>query len=77
MKKYLPKIETINCLDDVICDCCKQSCKGEFNFNYMTLSAEWFYGSLHDGENWEAHICDKCADDLKQKINFKIDHGKF
>jgi len=70
---------------DVLCDSCGESCRVELclplegedpkdvphNFEYMRLKSAWGYGSDHDCETWEAHVCQKCVDDKLGFINFK------
>lgn len=74
MKKTKKVNRSIDIVVDVICDCCGKSCKknisrdGDFNLEYMTLSAKWGYASTHDLESWEAHICNKCVDKKLAKI---------
>lgn len=64
--------------DEVICDCCGQSCKKkeyvvdnpdnpeygnvEKVFEYMSIEAHWGYYSNKDTEKWTAQICENCVD---------------
>jgi hypothetical protein len=57
---------------DIFCDICARSCKGELNFEYMKLEAHWGYDSNHDGEVWEAQVCERCViEQLSLVVNFK------
>jgi hypothetical protein len=73
---------------DIICDSCGQSCKvfdgivrnqtrldyGEksYEFESMSLKANWGFWSKHDCEEWTAHICEKCViEKLTPIINFQ------
>ena len=51
--KQLKQVEVVT---DVVCDVCNQSTQLEF----ATLSANWGYGSKHDGERYELQLCEKC-----------------
>ena len=51
--KQLKQVEVVT---DVLCDVCNQSTELE----YGTLSAQWGYGSMHDGERYELQLCEKC-----------------
>jgi hypothetical protein len=75
--KKVKKLETIT--TDVICDCCGKSCKvywgkkgKSFTFEFMTLSADWGYGSGKDMERYQAQICEKCVDKkLSPMVKFR------
>ena len=76
----IKEIKTIptEVITDIICDSCGESCCvmniGDAttpNFEYMTLKANWGYGSKKDLEKWEAHICEKCVDEKLSFIKFK------
>jgi hypothetical protein len=56
----------VDVLVDVTCDICGKPCRDEHGNepNFATLSATWGWGSHKDGEEWEAHICEKCCDAL-------------
>ncbi|MFW1828157.1 MULTISPECIES: hypothetical protein [unclassified Acinetobacter] len=51
--KLLQQVEVVT---DVLCDVCNQSIQLQFG----VLSANWGYGSKHDGERYELHLCEKC-----------------
>lgn len=59
MKVYSSKL--VESLSDVLCDVCGAStiiAGGGPEFG--TLSARWGYGSTHDGECYEVHLCEPC-----------------
>lgn len=46
---------------DVTCDVCGASTRaGEGGYQYGTLQAHWGYGTKHDGERYETHLCEHC-----------------
>lgn len=45
---------------DVRCDVCGESTMKAEEMNYATLAANWGYGSRHDGERFEVHLCEGC-----------------
>lgn len=46
---------------DIICDICGDSTKkAEQMLDYATLAANWGYGSSHDGERYQIHLCEEC-----------------
>ncbi|MBL0655700.1 hypothetical protein JD524_13870 [Aeromonas caviae] len=45
---------------DVRCDVCGESSKKAEQMNYATLSANWGYGSRHDGERYHVDLCESC-----------------
>jgi hypothetical protein len=46
---------------DVTCDACCQSTLVEgYGHQFGTLQAHWGYGSKHDGERYELHLCELC-----------------
>jgi len=46
---------------DITCDVCCQSTRVEgHGFQFGTLQAHWGYGSKHDGERYEVHLCEAC-----------------
>lgn len=60
---------------DILCDCCRKSCKtqsGEAyaDFEYMELKADWGFFSIKDGESWTAHLCEACVDEKLSFIKF-------
>lgn len=62
-------------VSDIVCDSCGKSCRGRYDYEYMTIYNHWAYGSKKDGEYWEAHICESCVDDKLGFIKFnKMDY---
>ena len=58
--KVTEKVE-VDAVTDVRCDVCltsTQSKNGRLEF--ATLQAHWGYGSQHDGERYEVHLCEDC-----------------
>lgn len=52
------EVETVT---DVICDICGETTRLETGANqYGTLKAHWGYGTAHDGERYELHLCEGC-----------------
>ena len=49
-------------VSDIRYDVCDESCSPAEGYDplYGTLSAKWGYGSRHDGENYELHLCESC-----------------
>ncbi|EPB3860635.1 TPA: hypothetical protein L5633_006235 [Pseudomonas aeruginosa] len=46
---------------DVTCDACCQSTSIEgYGQQFGVLQACWGYGSKHDGERYEVHLCEPC-----------------
>ena len=46
---------------DITCDACCQSTRVEgYGLQFGTLQAHWGYGSKHDGERYEVHLCEPC-----------------
>lgn len=46
---------------DIVCDVCGQSTRVDgFGLQFGTLQAHWGYGSKHDGERYEVHLCEMC-----------------
>lgn len=58
--KVTEKVE-VEAVTDVVCDVCLTTTRvaGE-NLEYATLQAQWGYGSQHDGERYEVHLCESC-----------------
>lgn len=58
--KITGKVE-IESVMEVVCDVCQLSTRvtsGELQF--ATLQAHWGYGTKHDGERYELHLCESC-----------------
>ena len=46
---------------DVTCDACGNSTKVKGGgLEFGILQAAWGYGSKHDGERYEVHLCESC-----------------
>ncbi|WP_122312570.1 hypothetical protein [Pseudomonas coronafaciens] len=46
---------------DVKCDVCDSSTAvSQAGWQFGTLLAHWGYGSTHDGERYEVHLCEGC-----------------
>ena len=46
---------------DILCDACGRSTKTDVGTNeYGTLSADFGYGSHHDGERYQVQLCEGC-----------------
>lgn len=77
----------IKVTSEIKCDICGESCKEYegivdndvrsdhdqkfYDFEYMTLKANWGYYSGKDTQTWEAQVCEKCVDEKLSFIKFK------
>ena len=54
--------QEVDVISDIRCDVCDESCSPVEGYDplYGTLSAKWGYGSTHDGEAYEVHLCESC-----------------
>ena len=53
--------EQVQSVSDVLCDVCGKSTRVEgYGLQFGTLRASWGYGSAHDGERYEIHLCESC-----------------
>lgn len=51
----------VEAVTDVICDVCGCSTRrAAGGYQYGTLQAHWGYGSEHDGQRFEVHLCEHC-----------------
>ncbi|SDM97288.1 hypothetical protein [Vreelandella arcis] len=58
--KVIEKVE-IDAVTDVVCDVCLSSTRvADEGLEFATLQAQWGYGSQHDGERYELHLCESC-----------------
>ncbi|MGM0857307.1 MAG: hypothetical protein ACQEW0_09485 [Pseudomonadota bacterium] len=58
--KIIEKVE-IDTVTDVKCDVCLCSTRVmEHGLEFATLQAHWGYGSEHDGDRYELHLCESC-----------------
>lgn len=57
-------------IDNVICDCCSNSCtdKATNLIESALFVAGWGYSSKRDGEKWECDLCEGCAVKIKEFI---------
>ncbi|MFI8607834.1 hypothetical protein ACIGFL_05750 [Pseudomonas sp. NPDC077649] len=54
-------LEPAESVSDVLCDVCRDSTRVEgYGLQFGTLSARWGFGSAHDGERYEIHLCEPC-----------------
>lgn len=53
--------QSVETVVDITCDVCLQSTSVEgYGQQFGTLQARWGYGSKHDGERYEVHLCELC-----------------
>ena len=54
--------KVVDVVEDVRCDVCGDSTsrEGEYLPQFGMLKADWGYGSRHDGERYELHLCEGC-----------------
>lgn len=58
--KVVGKVE-IDGVRDVVCDVCRLTTKvHNGGLQFATLQAHWGYGTKHDGERYEIHLCEGC-----------------
>lgn len=51
----------VEIVSDILCDVCLESTRVEdYGLQYAMLQARWGYGSAHDGERYEIHLCERC-----------------
>ena len=56
--REMKEVETVS---DILCDVCLHSTRVEGDgLQYAMLQAHWGYGSAHDGERYEIHLCERC-----------------
>ncbi|HEJ5741341.1 TPA: hypothetical protein SL763_001279 [Pseudomonas aeruginosa] len=54
-------MEQTESVTDVLCDVCGGStCVEGDGLQFGTLRASWGYGSAHDGESYQIHLCEPC-----------------
>lgn len=56
---------------DITCDICGRSTKTDYGFEFARITAHWGYMSNKDGQDWVAHVCEKCIDEKLGCINFE------
>ena len=76
MKTY--KKKTVEVVDQILCDCCGQSCtkefpttKPSFDHEYAELNATWGYCSNQDGIQYDIQICETCFTEVLNFIKDK------
>lgn len=53
--------EPVPTVNDVLCDVCSESTRVDgYGIQFGVLRANWGYGSRHDGERYEVHLCESC-----------------
>lgn len=58
--KITGKVE-IEAVTDVVCDVCRLTVRSKSGgLQFATLQAHWGYGTKHDGERYEIHLCEEC-----------------
>ncbi|KFE43858.1 hypothetical protein [Pseudomonas syringae] len=58
--KITGKVE-IEAVTDVVCDVCQLTTKvPNGGLEFATMQARWGYGTKHDGERYEIHLCEGC-----------------
>jgi hypothetical protein len=58
--KIIGKVE-IEAVVDVVCDVCQFSTRVTGGgLQFATLQAHWGWGTKHDGERYELHLCEGC-----------------
>ncbi|AXN29633.1 hypothetical protein CP913_13820 [Pseudomonas aeruginosa] len=61
MPMKITAMEQTESVSDVLCDVCGESTRIEgYGLQFGTLRASWGYGSNHDGERYEVHLCEGC-----------------
>lgn len=73
MKTYKKKLTKV--VDQILCDCCGQSCtkevptiKPSFDHEYATIEATWGYFSNQDGTQYDIQICEHCFNEVLQHM---------
>lgn len=56
------EMQEVEVIKDVLCDICGDSTSGDNKHSpqFASLQADWGYGSAHDGEVYEVHLCEGC-----------------
>ncbi|MFS8172941.1 hypothetical protein [Vreelandella titanicae] len=58
--KVIEKV-TADAVTDVVCDVCLTSTRvADEGLEFATFQAHWGYGTQHDGERYELHLCESC-----------------
>lgn len=76
MKTYKKKLTKV--VDQILCDCCGESCTKEFpttlpsfDHEYATIEATWGYLSNQDGTQYNIEICENCFNEILELIKNK------
>lgn len=71
MKTYKKKLTKV--VDQILCDCCGQSCtkefptiKPSFDHEYASIEVTWGYLSKQDGIQYDIQICESCFNEVLQ-----------
>lgn len=75
--KIKEKVE-IETVTDVQCDLCLCSTRvTSGGLEFATLQAQWGYGTKHDGERYELHLCEECFFPHTSEPKTGASHTKF
>jgi hypothetical protein len=69
MKTY--KKKTVKVVDQILCDCCGQSCSNEYDHEFAAIEAKWGYWSKQDGTVYGIQICETCFTEVLNFIKDK------
>lgn len=73
MLKSRTELKEIGIIEDIVCNKCGNSCKVVDCENYFScaeLVVHWGYGSGHDGEVHEAHLCEQCWEQIIKDFKY-------
>ena len=63
---------------DIVCDVCQLTTRlPSGGLQFATLRADWGYGSKHDGERYEIHLCEGCFFQAVPALNRSGAHRAF
>ena len=69
MKTYKKKLTKV--VDQILCDCCGQSCSNEYDHEFATIEAKWGYWAKQDGTVYDIQICETCFTEVLNFIKDK------
>lgn len=69
MKIY--KKKTVKVVDQILCDCCGQSCSNEYDHEFAAIEAKWGYWAKQDGTVYDIQICETCFTEVLDFIKDK------
>lgn len=69
MKTYKKKLTKV--VDQILCDCCGQSCSNEYDHEFATIEAKWGYWAKQDGTVYDIQICETCFTEVLDFIKDK------